>query len=216
MQERREQGSRAYQRGLALGLLGTVGVAAAGGALAQALARCVGAGAALAGAQVCLHDGQCAGCARCMGTYYRWGASVFVRQEGAQTSWWITDGAGKALEPSPAPGDGAAGCTGEWVYLNGAERAWAAARSAGVHRRGWVSAHGPDALVLALERMGYTLVPPQGEIPHFQADQEGLRLEVFQAGARVCPPGGDALAQAAAYQAREAAWEGVEPVRRLI
>lgn len=196
MNFRTKQGREAYGLGLRLGVLGPVAIGAAGGALALALARCVGCGAALAGAEVRFHDGSCAACGVWLAGYYGMPSAVFVRQEGGRVSLMVTDGQGRAF--SPGSGEVTAPCTGEWDLLTGADCGWAARRAAGRCRTGAVAAEGPAALGFLLERMGCdVLTHPRPGVPLLKTDREGFRLTVEWDGMAFDPPGEDALAAAA-------------------
>ena len=90
---------------------------------------------------------------------------------------------------------------GDWDRLAGADCAWAADRVG--DRRvpgGLVSAAGPAALTLALERMGYEVSDrPMPGAAAFRADREGLSLTVEQDGTVSRPAGEDALDAAAGF-----------------
>lgn len=122
-----EQGREAYELGVRLGAAGTVLIGKTGGALASALARCVGCGAALAGGEVLFHDGSCADCGAWLAGYYNIPATVFVRQTEDGAELLVTDGRGRALSPGPA--EASASCAGTWDLLTGADSGWAAARA---------------------------------------------------------------------------------------
>ena len=194
--ERTQQGEDFYRLGLELGREGDVVIGCGGGSLAQALARCAGCGAALAGGQVRFHDGSCAACGAWLGSYYG-AASLFVRQHGKKISFYIKeckDHGGVGIKEKSVP------ATGVWEGLKGADLAWASARVAGPCRQEAVEAEGPQALTLALERLGYTVVKGgTGKVPCFCSDEEGFTLEVRTAQGAVSLPGGDALSAAAAY-----------------
>ena len=198
MEHRMGQGRRMYELGLRLGALGTVAIGSAGGSLAQALARTAGCGAALAGGEVRFHDGGCAACAAWLGRYYHLPASLFLRQQGSEVTVWVLDGRGRLFVP-PDPPVPSAPCTGEWDLLVGVEQAWAAHRCAGLRRTGAVCAEGPQGLILALERMGYVVVPHRPGIPMLRSDREGFSLQVEQDGRSARLLGEDALAAAAAW-----------------
>lgn len=196
MNFRTKQGREAYELGLRLGVLGPVAIGAAGGALALALARCVGCGIALAGGEARFHDGSCAACGVWLTKYYGLPAAVFVRQESGTATLLVTDGQGRPF--SPAPGEVTAPCTGDWDLLAGADMGWAARRAVGFGRAGAVSAEGPAALGFLLERMGCDVVTgSRPGVPLLKADREGFRLTVEWDGVAFRPPGEDALAAAA-------------------
>lgn len=198
MEHRMQRGRRMYELGLRLGSLGAVAIGSAGGSLAQALARAAGCGAALAGGEVKFHDGGCAACAAWLGRYYRLPASLFLRQQGGEVTVWVLDGRGRLFDP-PAQPTPSAPCAGEWDLLVGVEQAWAAHRAAGLRRTGTVCAEGPQGLVLALERMGYVVVPRRPGIPTLRSDREGFSLRVELDGRSARLLGEDALAAAAAW-----------------
>lgn len=198
--DRTELGRELYELGLRLGGLGTVLIGSGGGTLARALARLAGCGAALAGGEVKFHDGTCAACGAWLAEYYSFPAALFVRQEGARVEWSVLDGQGKPLTV-PANGGVSAACTGEWDLLAGADCAWAANR-AGEYRGelGPACAHGPAALTLALERLGYEV--SDRAVPGalvFEADREGFALLRVEGGGGLCPRGRDALEAAAEF-----------------
>ncbi len=202
VEERIQRGRDMYELGLRLGALGTVTIGSGGGALARALARAAGCGAALAGAEVKFHDGGCAGCGAWLGRYYGFAASLFVRQRGGEAALWVLDSRGQPLEPPAAAGP-VAPCTGEWDLLAGADCAWAANRAAGGRRAGVAAVDGPAALTLALERLGCTvLTHPRENVPLFRSDEEGFSLSVELGGTVLHPEGEDALAAAANFLRR--------------
>ena len=90
---------------------------------------------------------------------------------------------------------------GDWDLLAGADCAWAADRVG--DRRvpgGLVSASGPAALTLALERLGYEVSDrPVPGAASFHSDREGLSLTVKQDGTVLRPVGEDALEAAACF-----------------
>ena len=198
MEHRMQQGRRMYELGLRLGSLGAVAIGSAGGSLAQALARAAGCGAALTGGEVKFHDGGCAACAAWLGRYYHLPASLFLRQQGGEVTVWILDGHGRLFDP-PAQPTLSAPCTGEWDLLVGVEQAWATHRTTGLRRTGTVCAEGPQGLILALERMGYVVVPRRPGIPTLRSDREGFSLRVELDGRSARLLGEDALAAAAAW-----------------
>lgn len=198
--ERTELGRELYELGLRLGGLGTVLIGSGGGSLARALARLAGCGAALAGGEVKFHDGGCAACGAWLAEYYSFPAALFVRQEGSRVEWSVVDGQGNPLAV-PESGGAFAACTGEWDLLAGEDCAWAASR-AGDYRGelGPACAHGPAALTLALERLGYEVSGREtpGAVV-FEAGREGFALRVREGGAPFDVPGRDALAAAAEF-----------------
>ena len=111
---------------------------------------------------------------------------------------WILDGHGRLFDP-PAQPTLSAPCTGEWDLLVGGEQAWAAHRTTGLRRTGTVCAEGPQGLILALERMGYVVVPRRPGIPTLRSDREGFSLRVELDGRSARLLGEDALAAAAAW-----------------
>lgn len=210
--DRTQLGEELYKLGLRLGGLGPVLIGSGGGALARALARCVGCGAALAGGEVKFHDGTCAACGAWMAKYYGFPASVFVRQEGAEVELFLPEGQEKRFtilytqEVEPA-------CTGEWDLLAGADCAWAANR-AGDYRGelGPACAQGPAALTLALERLGYEVSDrPVPAGPLFEADGEGFALRVTEGGVTRALQGADALAALTDYARRPQAVPAFRP-----
>ena len=198
--ERTQLGREFFELGLGLGRLGTVLIGSGGGSLARALARAAGCGAALAGGEVKFHDGGCAACGAWLARYYQYPAALFVRQDGARVERFLTDGRGRPLTPPDGAGEEAP-CAGEWDLLAGADCAWAASR-AGDYRGelGPACAHGPAALTLALERLGYEVSGREtpGAVV-FEAGREGFALRVREGGAPFDVPGRDALAAAAEF-----------------
>lgn len=200
MERRGELGQELYELGLRLGRLGAVAVGSGGGPLARALARIAGGGAALSGGEVKFHDGDCAGCGAWVGRYYNLPAALFIRQEGDGVDIYLSDGEGRSFHRR-LDGGGPASAVGEWDLLAGADCAWAASR-AGDYRGelGPACAHGPAALTLALERLGYEVSGREtpGAVV-FEAGREGFALRVREGGAPFDVPGRDALAAAAEF-----------------
>ena len=197
MKDAVELGRELYALGARLGSLGTVAVGSGGGPLARMLARLVGCGAALAGGEVKFYDGSCAACGAWLRRHYSLPMAVFLRQEEDQVEVYLLDG--RAGRTAPVGTVQAAGpAVEEWDLLTGADCAWAASRVGGRRRQGLVSALGPAALTLMLERMGHEVLDrSEPGIPLFRADREGFRLWVEREGLRLCPAGEDALAAAA-------------------
>ena len=194
-EEQGRLGRRFYELGLRLGQLGAVAIGSAGGPLALALARIAGGAAALAGGEVRFHDGGCAACAAWLGRYYALPASLFLRQSGGALAFWVLDGRGRLFDPpdrSPIPPRWA----GEWDMLVGADQAWAAARSADSGGSAVLSAQGPVGLILALERMGCSLVAPHPGVPLLRSDPTGFSLLVREGLTSLTPAGPDALSAA--------------------
>lgn len=198
VEKRTEQGRELYELGMRLGVLGPVAIGSAGGTLARTLARCVGCGVTLAGGEARFHDGSCAACGVWLTKYYAMPAGAFLRQEGDAVRVLVTDGQGRPFVPPAVPVT--APCTGGWDQLTGADSGWAARRAVGRCRTEAVSAVGPAALKLLLERMGCDVLDrPQPGVPLLRADREGFRLTVERDGVILLPPGEDALAAAAAW-----------------
>lgn len=198
--ERMEQGGALYRLGLELGGLGVVSIGYGGGELAQALARSAGCGVALAGGEARFHDGSCAACGVWLGKYYGIPVSLFVRQLGVKARVHVYDRQGRTMTSGRITAASAAPCTGQWEQLVGADSGWASARVRGQRRGGAAAVEGPQALVLALERMGYAVVDrPAWGVPLFRTDREGFSLEVELNGRVFRPPGEDALAAAANF-----------------
>ena len=201
MKDRTELGREFYELGLKLGRLGVVAIGSGGGPLSKALARIAGCGVALAGGEARFHDGSCAACAAWLGRYYNLPAALFVRQTGENVEWFLLDSGGQPFTPDHVE-NVRPSSVGEWDLLTGADCAWAAERAADRRRQGVVSARGPAALTLALERMGYVVLDrPLPGAPMFQADREGFRLQVELNGTSFSPGGVDALAAAADFAA---------------
>ena len=203
MENRMEQGRRMYELGVRLGQLGTVAIGSAGGSLAQALARAVGCGVAVAGGEARFHDGGCAACAAWLGQHYQFPASLFLRQQGGHITTWLLDHRGRLLEPPERAEHPLSPCAGQWDLLVGVDQGWAAERCAGRRRQGALAAQGPRALILALERLGYVVIPPRPGVPLFQSDPEGFSLQVEVDGRQVRLPGEDALDAAGAWTPAE-------------
>lgn len=202
MKDRTELGREFYELGVKLGHLGVVAIGSGGGPMAKALARAAGCGVALAGGGARFHDGSCAACAAWLGRYYGLPATLFVRQTGEDVEWFLLDSGGRPFTPNEAETADFSSVE-EWDLLAGADCAWATERAADRRRQGVVSAQGPAALTLALERMGYEVLDrPVPGAPLFEADREGFRLRVELNGTSFSPGGVDALAAAADFAVR--------------
>lgn len=200
MENRTKLGQELYELGLRLGALGAVAIGSGGGPLAKTLARAAGCGVSLAGGEARFHDGGCAACGAWVGQYYNLPAALFVRQDRDGVEIYLTDSEGRRFQRRLDAGD-PGGAVGVWDILAGADCAWAANRVG--DRRvpgGLVSAAGPAALTLALERLGYEVSdrPAPGAMA-FEADREGLSLTVKQDGLVLRPVGEDALEAAACF-----------------
>lgn len=194
MEDRSEQGRELYELGLHLGSLGPVAIGAAGGTLAQALARSLGCGVVLAGNDARFHDGSCAACGVWLAEYYDLSAAVFIRQTGREIDLRVTSRDGHH-KPRNAPAS-----TGRWDWLTGSDGGWAARRAGGRCCGGSVAAEGPEALKLLLERLGCDVLRCGGPgVPVLRSDREGFRLTVEWNGMTFLPPGEDALAAAAVW-----------------
>ena len=200
MEKRTKLGQEMYELGLRLGTLGAVAIGSGGGPLAKTLARAAGCGVSLAGGQARFHDGSCAACGAWVGRYYDLPAALFIRQDGDGVEIYLTDGSGRRFQRRLGAGDSGE-AVGAWDILAGADCAWAANRVGDRHvPGGLVSAAGPAALTLALERMGYEVSDhPMPGAAAFQSDREGLSLTVEQNGTVVHPIGEDALEAAARF-----------------
>lgn len=210
--DRTQLGREFYELGLRLGRQGIVAIGSGGGSLARTLARAVGCGVALAGGEAKFHDGGCAACGAWLAEYYDFPASVFVRQEGAEVSLFLSGEKERHFTPIAAQEPKAA-CTGEWDLLAGSDCAWAASRT-GEYRGelGPAYAEGPAALTLALERLGYEVADrcvPGAVL--FKTDPEGFSLRVEERGAVFCPQGADALAGLADYAGQPQAVPAFRP-----
>ncbi len=215
MEKRIGQGRELFELGRRLGGLGTVVIGSAGGELAKTLARSAGCGAALMGAEVKFHDGRCAACGAWLGQYYGLPSALFVRQDGGRIGLDIRDGQGRPFEPLEPMG-ACAPHTGQWDLLAAADSAWAAVRAGGTRRSGIAAVEGPEALALALERMGYTVVQrPERGVPVFRGDREGFCLTVELDGVTFHPQGADALAAAAAFEMTPQAIPAFRPETEL-
>ena len=200
MEKRTKLGQELYELGLRLGTLGAVAIGSGGGPLARTLARAAGCGVSLAGGEARFHDGSCAACGAWVGRYYDLPAALFIRQNGDEVEIYLTDSEGRRFQRRLDPGDPGA-AVGAWDILAGADCAWAANR-VGDRRApgGLVSAAGPVALTLALERLGYEVSDhPVPGAAAFRADREGLSLTVEQNGTVLRPTGEDALEAAACF-----------------
>ena len=200
MEKQAKLGQELYELGLRLGTLGAVTIGSGGGPLARTLARAAGCGVSLAGGEARFHDGGCAACGAWVGRYYGLPAALFIRQDGDAVEIYLTDAEGRSFHrrlDSGGPGE----AVGVWDILAGADCAWAANRVG--DRRvpgGLVSAAGPAALTLALERLGYEVSDqPVPGAAAFKADREGLSLTVEQNGTVLRPAGEDALEAAACF-----------------
>ena len=200
MEERTRAGQELYELGLRLGTLGAVAIGSGGGPLARTLARAAGCGVSLAGGEARFHDGSCAACGAWVGRYYNLPAALFIRQDGDGVELYLTDGSGRSFHRRLDSG-GPDAAVGAWDILAGADCAWAANRVG--DRRvpgGLVSAAGPAALTLALERLGYEVSDhPVPGAAAFEADREGMSLTVEQNGMVLRPIGEDALEAAACF-----------------
>lgn len=201
--DRTQLGREFYELGLRLGRQGAVAIGSGGGTLARTLARAVGCGVALAGGDAKFHDGGCAACGAWLAGYYDFSASVFVRQEGAAVSLFLSGEQEKRFTPL-AIREPEAACTGEWDLLAGADCAWAASR-AGDYQGGLgpACAEGPKALTLALERLGYEVADRSvsGAVL-FKTDPEGFSLQIEDGAGLFRPQGADALEGLADYVQR--------------
>ena len=223
MERQTKLGQELYELGLRLGSLGAVAIGSGGGPLARTLARAAGCGVSLAGGEARFHDGGCAACGAWVGRHYNLPAALFVRQDGDEVEIYLTDDQGRRFQRQLDSG-GPGGAVGEWDLRAGADCAWVADRVG--DRRvpgGLVSAAGPAALTLALERLGYEVSDrPAPGVPGFRADREGLSLTVEQDGLVMRPVGEDALEAAAcfvqtpqavpAFRSNEDNGEGTKPV----
>ena len=200
MEKCTQLGQELYELGQRLGTLGAVAIGSGGGPLAKTLARAAGCGVSLAGGQARFHDGSCAACGAWVGRYYNLPAALFIRQDKDEVEIYLTDGEGRRFQRRLDSGD-PGGSVGAWDILAGADCAWAANRVG--DRRvpgGLVSAAGPAALTLALERLGYEVSDqPMPGVTAFRADREGLSLTVEQNGTVLRPVGEDALEAAACF-----------------
>ena len=200
MEKQTKLGQEFYELGLRLGSLGAVAIGSGGGPLARTLARAAGCGVSLAGGEARFHDGSCAACGAWVGRYYNLPAALFIRQDGEGVEIYLSDGSGRRFQRRLDSG-GPDASVGAWDILAGADCAWAANRVG--DRRipgGLVSAKGPAALTLALERLGYEVSDqPVPGAAAFQADREGMSLTVEQNGSVLRPAGEDALEAAACF-----------------
>ena len=200
MEKRKKLGQELYELGLRLGTLGAVAIGSGGGPLAWTLARAAGCGVSLAGGEARFHDGSCAACGAWVGRYYSLPAALFIRQDKDGVEIYLTDGSGRRFQRRLDSG-GPDAVVGAWDLLAGADCAWAANRVG--NRRapgGLVSAVGPAALTLALERLGYEVSDhPVPGAAAFEADREGMTLMVEQNGAVLRPVGEDALEAAVCF-----------------
>ena len=200
MERQTKLGQELYELGLRLGPLGAVAIGSGGGPLARALARAAGCGVSLAGGEARFHDGSCAACGAWVGRRYDLPAALFIRQDGDEVEIYLTDAEGRRFQRRLDPG-GPGAAVGGWDLLAGADCAWAADRVG--DRRvpgGLVSAEGPAALTLALERLGYEVTDrPMPGAAAFEADREGMSLTVRRDGAVLRPAGEDALEAAAGF-----------------
>ena len=210
--DRMQLGREFYELGLRLGRRGTVAIGSGGGSLARTLAWAVGCGVALAGGEAKFHDGGCAACGVWLAGYYDFPASVFVRQEGAEVSLFLSGEREKRFTPIAAQEPEAA-CTGEWDLLAGSDCAWAAHRAGDYQGElGPACAEGPKALTLALERLGYEVA--DRDLPgavRFKTDPEGFSLQIEDGGGVFCPQGADALEGLADYVQRPQAVPAFRP-----
>lgn len=196
-------GKAAFELGQRLGGLGVVSIGCDGGGLAQVLARTVGCGAALAGADVLFHDGTTPAAGVWLAGHYRVPAAVYFLGEEERAALYLHDGKRRVLREDDLP---AAVCrvspAGNWDHLVGTDGSYAARRAGSVHIPGLVvtvlPGVGQNGLVSLLERMGCdVLARPVAGAPILRASRDGFSLTVRDGLDSLAPPGADALAAAA-------------------
>lgn len=193
-----------------LGAEGALGLGHGGGPWAQALARCAGAGAAAAGAEVVLHDGGCPSAGAWAAERYALPVSLFLSQEGDRVSLHFFDRQGlplsrprqRRLEEALLRGEVrrvSPGRAGRWEPVAGLPAAYAADAA----RRAWsgggsftpvavsVPGHAPACRILAaaLEALGCVVLRRQADgVPGFSPERGGLSLSAWDETGAPLPP----------------------------
>ena len=195
-------GPAAFDLGARLAGLGVVTVGAQGGGLGWMLARCVGCGAAMAGADVLFHDGTTPAAGVWLAGHYELPAAVYFLAERGQAEVFLHNSQGQALEEKRLPlSSGRVGPVGTWDQLGGTDSSYAAHRTAGQRVDGLVvtvmPGPGQAPLIAALERLGCEVLsrPCQG-VPLLRCDKAGFYLTVRDGLNSRHPTGVDALAAA--------------------
>lgn len=198
-------GRAAFELGQSLGSLGVLAIGAEGGGLAMTLARTVGCGAALAGADALFHDGTTPAAGAWLAEHYHLPAAVYFLEEGERAALYLHDGRGNALEedilPPPACRVGPAG---SWDRLVGTDGSFAACRTKEAHAPGLLvavlPAPGQKGLIAALERMGCEVLSrPRPGVPVLGCGRDGFSLTVRDGMGSFCPPGADGVEAAVAW-----------------
>lgn len=198
-------GQAAFALGARLAGLGVVAVGARGEDLGWMLARCVGCGAALAGADVLFHDGSSPAAGAWLASHYELPAAVYFLAQRGQAEVFLHDGQGRALEEGALPqSSGRAGPVGAWDQLVGTDGSYAARRAGGRRADGLVvtvmAGPGQAPLATALEQLGCEVLPrPCQGVPLLRCDPAGFRLTVRDGLNTLSPAGPDALAAAVAW-----------------
>lgn len=198
-------GRAAFELGQRLGRLGVLAIGCDGDGPARVLARTVGCGAALAGADVLFHDGTTPAAGVWVGKRYRLPAAVYLLGDGERAALYLHDGGGVPLaeETLPVPAC-QVGPVGNWDQLVGTDCSFAARRAADIRTGGLVAAvlpgPGQGSLVETLERMECEVVSrPRAGVPLLRCSRDGFSLTVRDGEKTVTPPGVDGLAAAAAW-----------------
>lgn len=195
-------GQAAFALGARLAGLGVVTVGAQGGGLGWMLARCVGCGAAMAGADVLFHDGTSPAAGVWLAGHYELPAAAYFLVERGQAEVYLHDGQGRALEEDQLPrSSGRVGPVGTWDQLVGTDGSYASHRVAGRRLDGLVvtvmPGPGQQPLATALERLGCEVLPrPCRGVPLLRCDKAGFRLTVRDGLNGYSPAGTDALSAA--------------------
>lgn len=198
-------GPAAFALGARLAGLGVVTVGAQGGGLGWMLARCVGCGAAMAGADVLFHDGTTPAAGAWLARHYELPAAAYFLVERGQAEVFLHDGQGRALEEGQLPrSSGRVGPVGTWDQLVGTDGSYASHRVAGRRVDGLVvtvmPGPGQAPLITALERLGCEVLPrPCQGVPLLRCDRAGLRLTVRDGLSSRSPAGADALSAAVGW-----------------
>ena len=198
-------GRAAFELGQRLGGLGVLTIGADEGGLALMLARTVGCGAALAGADVLFHDGTTPAAGVWLAGHYRLPAAAYLLGEGERAALYLHDGEGNALaEEDLPPAVCRVGPAGSWDHLVGTDGSFAAHRTKGARTDGFLvtvlPAPGQKGLISALERMGCEVLSrPRAGVPILRCGQDGFSLTVRDGLDSLCPAGRDGLEAAVAW-----------------
>lgn len=195
-------GQGAFALGAQLAGLGVLAVGAEGGGLAWMLARTVGCGAALHGADVLFHDGSTPAAGAWLARHYELPAALYFQENGGQAALWLHDGQGQVMERRKlAPAAGWAGPAGTWDRLAGTDTSYAAHQAGGRRLDGAtvtvMEGQGQKPLILALERLGCEVLSrPRPGVPLLRCDRSGFHLTVQDGLEELRPAGRDGVSAA--------------------